>query len=91
MPNCAIDFQNGNGSAGSLTNPVAKPPRVTDLQQFNTTGQLASNGSLTINGTVFHPPENGKAIGNSSSNPGNYFETGCLKKYIFGRAAVAQR
>jgi hypothetical protein len=45
------------------------------LFQFNTTGQLASNGSLTINGTVFHP-NNGESyhmdrpIGNSTSNPG---------------------
>jgi hypothetical protein len=56
---------------------VAKPPRLTDLQQFNTTGQISSNGSLTINGTVFHPTngetynmENGRTIGNSTSNPG---------------------
>ena len=76
-------FQNGNGnSATTMTNPVAKPPRLTDLHpSFNTTGQISSNGSLTINGTVFHPAdgetyntENGRAIGNSTSNPGSKFK-----------------
>jgi hypothetical protein len=76
-PSIFFHFQNGNGNTISITNPVAKPPRLTDLQQFNTTGQISSNGSLTINGTVFHPTngetynmENGRTIGNSTSNPG---------------------
>ena len=63
-----------NGGNTSMTNPVAKPPRLTDLQPYNTTGHLSANGARTINGTIFHPangePDN-KAIGNSASNPGS--------------------
>ena len=56
-----------------MTNPVAKPPRLTDIHQYNATGQLSANGAVTINGTVFHPTNgnpDAKAIGNSTSNPG---------------------
>jgi len=59
-----------------MTNPVAKPPRLTDIQQYNATGQLSANGSVTINGTVFHPTNgnpDAKTIGNSTSNPGRLF------------------